>query len=157
MTRGEKSQEVGEVGGKRLIVFSLISLISLCSLAAPLSATTPQPLTLEVADYIVLPITGKLEGTGQTDGMLARVTSMRDEPGKRRRFFLNDLNGPLYILDKSTKKLTTYLDFNGRDGRPGVFGKLAWEGGFANGLNHFQFDPDYLRNGKFYTVHIEDP
>jgi hypothetical protein len=89
--------------------------------------------------------------------MLARVTSMREEPGGRRRFFLNDLNGPLYILDKSTKKLTTYLDFNGRDGRPGIFGKLAWEVGFANGLNHFQFDPDYTRNGKFYTVHIEEP
>ena len=30
-----------------------------------------------------------------------------------RRFFANDLNGPLYILDKQSKRFTTYLDFNG--------------------------------------------
>jgi hypothetical protein len=125
-------------------------------LSALASAGEPSRLTLELTDYVALPITGKLDGTGQTDGMLARVTSMREEPGDRKRFFLNDLNGPLYILEKSSKKLTTYLDFNG-NGRPGLFQKLAYEVGFANGLNHFQFDPDYQRNGKFYTVHIEDP
>jgi hypothetical protein len=121
------------------------------------TASTSTPLTIEIADYVPLPITGKLDGTGQTDGMLARVTSLRQEPGGRNRFLLNDLNGPLYILDKSTKKLATYLNFNGRDGRDGIFQKLAYEVGFANGLNAFQFDPDYPRNGRFYTVHIEDP
>jgi hypothetical protein len=25
------------------------------------------------------------------------------------------------------------------------------------GLAHFEFDPDYARNGKFYTVHVENP
>ncbi len=115
------------------------------------------PLTLELVDYFALPITGKLDGTGQTDGMLARVNSLREEPGPTNRFFLNDLNGPLYILDKKTKTLTTYLDFNGRDGRPGLFHKLAFEVGFANGLVSFQFDPEYRSNGTFYTVHIEDP
>ena len=67
------------------------------------------------------------------------------------------MNGSLYIVDKATGKLTTYLDFNGRDGRPGVFHKFSFDGGWANGLNSFQFDPDYSKNGKFYTVHIEDP
>ncbi len=121
------------------------------------SASSSSPITLEIADYFELPISGKLDGTGQTDGMLARVTSLREEPGGGSRFFLNDLNGPLYILDKRTKALTTYLDFNGREGHTGIFHKLSYEVGFANGLNHFQFDPDYTRNGKFYTVHIEDP
>ena len=46
---------------------------------------------------------------------LARVNFLRDEPGGRR-FFVNDLNGPLYILDKQTKAFTTYLDFNGLGG-----------------------------------------
>jgi Glucose / Sorbosone dehydrogenase len=126
-------------------------------LALVVSAGSSSPITLEIADYFELPITGKLDGTGQTDGMLARVTSLREEPGGRNRFFLNDLNGPLYILDKRTKALTIYLDFNGRGGHTGIFHKLSYEVGFANGLNHFQFDPDYTRNGKFYTVHIEDP
>ena len=104
-----------------------------------------------------MPITGKLDGTGQTDGMLARVNSFREEPGGSGRVFVHDLNGPLYILDKKTKALTTYLNFNGRDNKPGLFRKLAWEVGFANGLVTFQFDPEYLSNGRFYTVHIEEP
>src|SRR5262245_37371518 len=120
-------------------------------------AGAPSVVTLEIADFVALPITGKLDGTGQTDGMLARVTSLREEPGGRERLFLNDLNGPLYIFDKRSRALTIYLDFNGREGHRGIFHKLAYEVGFANGLNSFQFDPDYLHNGRFYTVHLEDP
>ena len=121
------------------------------------AAIEPAPLILDIKDYLALPITGKLDGTGQTDGMLARINTFREEPGASNRFFLADLNGPLYILNKKTKALTTYLDFNGRDGHTGIFHKLSYEVGFANGLETIQFDPDYLRNGKFYTVHIEDP
>ena len=118
---------------------------------------SPAPLTLDLRDYLEMPITGKLDGTGQTDGMLARVNSFREEPGGSGRVFVHDLNGPLYLLDKKTKALTPYLNFNGRDGKPGLFKKLAWEVGFANGLVTFQFDPEYLTNGRFYTVHIEEP
>jgi hypothetical protein len=89
--------------------------------------------------------------------MLARLNSLREEPGGASRFLINDLNGPLYILDKATRKLTTYLDFNGRDGHHGLFHKFAFETGFANGLVSLQFDPDYRKNGRFYTVHLEDP
>ena len=122
-----------------------------------IAVQSPAPLTLDLRDYVEMPITGKLDGTGQTDGMLARVNSFREEPGGSGRVFVHDLNGPLYILDKTTKTLTPYLDFNGRDGKPGLFKKLAWEVGFANGLVTFQFDPEYLTNGRFYTVHIEEP
>src|SRR5262245_58580607 len=102
-----------------------------------------------------MPITGELDGTN-TRGLLARVNFLRDEPGGRR-FFVNDLNGPLYILDKQKKTFTTYLDFNGAGGRPGLFQKLTFERNFATGLINFQFDPDYARNGVFYTLHMEDP
>jgi glucose/sorbosone dehydrogenase len=121
------------------------------------AAAGSTPLTIEIRDFAAMPITGKLDGTGQTDGLLARINSLREEPGGGTRFFINDLNGPLYILDKTTKKLTTYLDFNGRDGRPGLFHRFAFETGYANGLVSIQFDPDFRRNGRFYTVHIEDP
>jgi hypothetical protein len=114
-------------------------------------------VTIDITDYVEMPITGKLDGKGQTDGMLARVNSLREEPGGAPRFFVNDLNGPLYILDKATKTLTVYLDFNGREGHRGLFRKFAYEVGYASGLNSIQFDPDYRANGKFYTVHIEDP
>ncbi len=114
-------------------------------------------VTLEIKDYVEMPITGKLDGTGQTDGMLARLNSLREEPGGASRFFVNDLNGPLYVLDKATRKLTTYLDFNGREGHRGLFHKFAYETGYANGVVSLQFDPDYRGNGRFYTVHLEDP
>ena len=102
-----------------------------------------------------MPITGDPRGE-LTRGLLSRVNFMREEPGGRR-FFVNDLNGPLYILDKNTKQFTTYLDFNGLAGRPGLFQKLTFERNFATGLITFLFDPDYARNGVFYTIHMEDP
>src|SRR5262245_51522620 len=110
---------------------------------------------LELAEYVQMPITGDLGGEA-TRAQLARVNFLRDEPGGRR-FFVNDLNGPLYILDKQTKQFTTYLDFNGLAGRPGLFPKFTFERNLAIGLTNFIFDPDYARNGIFYTINMEDP
>jgi mono/diheme cytochrome c family protein len=120
-----------------------------------LAAQPTSRLTLELADYAPMPITGELAGQN-TRGQLARVNFLRDEPGGRR-FFVNDINGPLYIVDKRTKTFTTYLDFNGAGGRPGLFSKFTFERNFAIGLTTFHFDPDYPRNGIFYTIHLEDP
>ncbi|HEY7499580.1 MAG TPA: PQQ-dependent sugar dehydrogenase [Vicinamibacterales bacterium] len=123
---------------------------------APAAAADPTPRhTLELTDYVQMPITGELGGEN-TRGQLARVNFLRDEPGGRR-FFVNDLNGPLYILDRKTKQFTTYLDFNGLAGRPGLFPKFTFERNLAIGLTNFIFDPDYARNGVFYTIHMEDP
>ena len=121
---------------------------------APAAPATPRP-TLELADYVQMPITGDPAGEN-TRAELARVNFLRDEPGGRR-FFVNDLNGPLYILDKQTKTFAKYLDFNGLAGRPGLFQKFTFERNFATGLINVLFDPDYARNGVFYTIHMEDP
>ena len=129
-----------------------LALISL----RPRAATDPQ-LTIEIKDYVTMPMTGVTQGKGTNEMLLSRVNALREEPGGASRVFIADLNGPLYILDKQTKKFTTYLDFNGREGHPGIFHNLSWERGYGNGLNGFYFDPDYRRNGKFYTVHMEDP
>ena len=132
-----------------------LSILALgLAVAAALSAQSTS-LTLELAEYAQMPITGELDGQN-TRGQLARVNFLRDEPGGRR-FFVNDLNGPLYILDKQTKTFTTYLDFNGAGGRPGLFPKFTFERNFAIGLTNVLFDPDYAHNGVFYTIHIEDP
>ena len=123
---------------------------------APAAAAADRPRqVLELAEYARLPITGD-PGGENTRGQLARVNFLRDEPCGRR-FFVNDLNGPLYILDKKTRQFTTYLDFNGAGGRPGLFARLTFERNFATGLINFLFDPDYARNGVFYTIHMEDP
>ena len=111
-------------------------------------------LALQLEDYVKMPITGELDGQN-TRGLLARVNFLRDEPGGRR-FFANDLNGPLYILDKQKRTFTSYIDLNGAGGRLGLFAKFTFERNFATGLINFQFDPDYPRNGVFYTLHMED-
>ena len=121
----------------------------------PSPCSRRQRLVLELQDYAALPITAD-NTNANTRAQLARVNFLRDEPGGRR-FFVNDLNGPLYILDKQTKTFTTYLDFNGRGGRPGLFPKFTFELNFATGLTNFIFDPDYAKNGVFYTLHMEDP
>ena len=122
--------------------------------AAPAQVTSP-PMTLQLSDYLAMPVTGIPEGAGN-DGSLARINFMREEPGTAGRWFINDLNGQLYIVDKATKKIATYLDFNGADNRPGLFHRFTFAAGFANGLISFQFDPDYTKNGTFYTIHLED-
>ena len=135
------------------------ALLSVTALGAvvtyPFAAQQTPRLALELQDYASMPITGELDGQN-TRGQLSRVNFLRDEPGGRR-FFVNDLNGPLYILDKQKKTFTTYLDFNGAGGRPGLFPKFTFERNFATGLTNFLFDPDYARNGVFYTIHMEDP
>ncbi len=123
---------------------------------APTTAADPTARpALDVADYVQMPITAD-NSADNTRAQLARVNFLRDEPGGRR-FFVNDLNGPLYILDKKTKQFTTYLDFNGLGGRPGLFSKFTFERNLATGLTNVILDPDYARNGVFYTIHMEDP
>ncbi len=123
----------------------------------------PQRLALELQDYVALPITAD-NTDANTRAQLARVNYLRDEPSINapagaggRRFFVNDLNGPLYLLDKQTKTFTKYLDFNGLAGRPGLFPKFTYARNFATGLTNVILDPDYARNGVFYTLHMEDP
>ncbi len=121
-------------------------------------AATAQQITLELRDYLTMPDPGKLDPKTQNNSGFSRLNFMREEPGPdRNRFFISSVGGPLYIADKKTKELTTYLDFNGKSGRKGLFHRLVFETGYASGFISFQFDPDYRRNGRFYTIHLEDP
>ena len=132
--------------------------ILLSCLALASAAAAPPELTLQLRDYLTMPDPGKRDPRSQNFSAYSRANMLREEPGPDRgRLFISDLDGPMYILDKTTKKLTTYLDFNGKGDRKGIFHRLVFETGWASGLFGFQFDPDYRRNGRFYTVHMEDP
>jgi len=125
------------------------------SVVSFLAATAVAQLTsLRVEDYATAPMTGSVNGSSNA-AYLARVNFMADDPVNSDRFFINDLNGPLYMLDKNTRQFTEYLNFNGRGSAPGLFDRLWTSGGYAGGLITFQFDPDYANNGKFYTIHLE--
>jgi hypothetical protein len=52
-------------------------------------------ITLEIKDYVAMPITGLVEPKGNNDGLLARVNGLREEPGGANRLLVTDLNGPL--------------------------------------------------------------
>lgn len=114
--------------------------------------TAPPSLVAELADYIEMPRTASSDGRS----VAARVNVLIEEPGNGR-LFVAEHGGPLSIVDKATRQAVTYINFNGSAGSPGLFPKFAPGGGFVSGLMGFAFDPDYRRNGVFYTIHLEDP
>jgi hypothetical protein len=87
-------------------------------------------------------------------GQLSRINSMRSEPLNAplasTRFFVTDMNSTLYILDKAAKKFTPYITF------AQIFPRYSADR-LPDGVGAIAFDPNYARNGKFYTVHTEDP
>lgn len=140
----------------KTVIFAAGTAFLAAMVAPPLAVQLqPTPLRLELQDYAALPITAD-NTDANTRSQLARVNYLRDEPGGRR-FFVNDLNGVLYLLGKQTKTFTTYLDFNGLAGHAGLFPKFTYARNFATGLINVTLDPDYARNGVFYTLHMEDP
>ena len=123
--------------------------------AAALLPAAAQQLSFELRDFLPLPISGAVDGKRE-GAYLSRVNMMVEEPGGTGRFFIVDMNGPLYLFDSKTKKLTKYLDLNGREGHSGIFHRLRPDL-FSQGFVAVQFDPDYVHNGKFYTTHAENP
>jgi hypothetical protein len=115
---------------------------------------------LLIEDYADLPLSSLMGDNAYPPpidfkGQLARVNSLRSEPsspsGSASRFFVVDMNGILYILDKNTKKFSPYIKF------PEIFPRFITDPGYGAGLVSIAFDPEYAKNGKFYTVHTESP
>ena len=123
-----------------------------CAGARAAAQTAPPALVAELTDYVEMPRTTSSTGISRA----ARVNVLIEEPGGGR-LFVAEHGGPLSIIDKTTRQPVTYLNFNGSGDAPGLFPKFAPSGGFVSGLMGFAFDPEYRRNGVFYTIHLEDP
>ena len=111
-------------------------------------------------DYANLPLSNATHAGANTTSIdyklqLGRVTSLRAEPANAplaaSRIFVDDQSTTIYILDTATKKFTPYLKFTD------IFPKFASDKGNATGIVSITFDPGYAKNGKFYTVHVENP
>ncbi len=112
-----------------------------------------------VEDYASLPVsTARKEGVAYPPPVdysvqLGRVTSFHSEPDgaplAKKRFFVVDQNGILYILDKATRQFTPYIDLGK------IYPRFISEPPFGMGFVSLVLDPNYARNGKFYTVHTE--
>ena len=138
-------------------------------LAAEPAAHAQYPTTFQISkdgtavlleDYATPPLSSATHGGATSTeinlkGQLGRITALRAEPANAplaaSRIFVDDQNGTLYILDTSTKKFTPYLKFTD------IFPKFASDKGNATGIVSITFDPGYAKNGKFYTVHVENP
>ncbi|WP_109510428.1 PQQ-dependent sugar dehydrogenase [Nocardioides speluncae] len=77
----------------------------------------------------------------------ARINYIGDVPDGSRRQYVPDLNGPLYLLDRGQRHV--YLDVKAQ------FPDFFSGRGMGSGFGFATFDPDFERNGKFYTVHTE--
>jgi hypothetical protein len=120
---------------------------------------TKDGTALLVQDYANLPLsTARKEAAPYPPAVdysvqLGRPTSFHSEPDgaplAKKRFFVVDQNGVLYILDKATRKFTPYLDLGK------IYPRFISEPPFGMGFVSMVFDPNYAKNGRFYTVHTE--
>jgi hypothetical protein len=145
----------------------LVPLTILLASAAALFAQYPSRsqigkdgTTVLLEDYADLPLSSPTHGGATAramdyKGQLGRVTSLRSEPAKAplasSRFFVNDQSSTIYVLDRNSKKFTSYLNL------ADIFPKFVSDLGNTAGIVSFAFDPAYAKNGKFYTVHTEKP
>ncbi|MFW6354752.1 MAG: PQQ-dependent sugar dehydrogenase, partial [Verrucomicrobiota bacterium] len=147
---------------------SSVSHLSPLCLLLTLAAAAEYPNTYEytrdgvtvwLEDYAAVPLSSRTSGTypppQNFSDQLSRPNFLRaepvDAPLAAERFFVCDLNRELYILHRSSRSFTPYLNFEE------LFAKFINSSGYAGGLIAFAFDPGYADNGRFYTVHSEDP
>jgi hypothetical protein len=116
----------------------------------PQSTTRPFPpidsvagsVVVGVADFAQLPDIGDVP---------ARVMHLVDEPGTRR-FFVNDMRGPVYSVSYDGRSVLRYIDIS----------DSVWTGvnvesrGRERGMQSFAFHPQFAQRGtpgygKFYT------
>ncbi|MDL4775499.1 MULTISPECIES: PQQ-dependent sugar dehydrogenase [Thermomonosporaceae] len=79
-----------------------------------------------------------------------RVNHVGEVPDGSGRLFAPDLNGKLYFLDKKDKKPKSYLDV-GATFAPDFYSAA----GLGQGFGFVAFHPEFKKNGKFYTTHVE--
>lgn len=139
------------------VVFSALLVLPLSAQYPSSSQVSKDGTALLLQDYASAPLSSLMKDSYPAEidyhDELGRENTLHSEPaGAPRassRFFVNDANGILYILDKNTKKFTPYIDFGK------VFPKFTTDPGYEGGIVFVVFDPGYAKNGKFYTVHTE--
>ena len=122
----------------------LLITISLLGSGAALAGSLTGPildvgLRVEIEDFLRLPATSP--GFPR-----ARVNVLREAPDGSDRIFVNDLRGPLYVLDGTTLHL--YLDLS-------AVLPLKIAPNIGTGFASFALHPDFGSNGLIYTVHTE--
>lgn len=118
-------------------------------IADPLPDAMVSGLGITVDKLITLPQSEPEEPA--TDTRLqrwARINYLGEIPDGSGRFYVPDLNGPMYVIDDGRPH--EYLDFQEE------FAPDFWaHSGLGSGAGFIAFHPDFADNGKVYTVHTE--
>jgi hypothetical protein len=125
------------------------SAVALAGSAPAQSTTRPLPaidttvgvITVNVADFASIP---------DVNGQAARPMLMVDDPATRR-FFVNDMRGPIYTVSYDGKSVALYVDIN-----DSTWGVNVNSQGRERGMQSFAFHPQFGMPGtpgygKFYT------
>jgi hypothetical protein len=145
------------------LLSALCAIVAWGALAVPAGAQTAvrdpipeQPiqsgLGLQLKEFSRLPASSTYPDP-PVDGRLVRwnrINYLGEVPDGSDRYYVPDLNGKLYFLDKNGTP-HTYLDV-GETFKPAFFSAR----GLGQGFGFVAFDPEFARNGRFYTVHVED-
>ena len=154
---GAKMRASGRLILSALVLLTVAAVLPLAAQYPSSSQVTKDGTALLLQDYASAPLSSAEKDSYPAaidyHEELGRINTLHSEPvgapGAASRFFVNDANGVLYIVNKSTKKFTPYIDFGK------VFPKFATDAGYEGGIVFMVFDPGYPKNGKFYTVHTE--
>src|SRR5215204_387361 len=109
----------------------------------------PQPI---VRDEGVITVTlREFASLPDINGVAARAMTLVEEPGTRRRLFVSDMHGLLYVLGQDGRTVSQYLDL--RDPKWGV---AVQSQGRERGLQSFTLHPQFAQAGapgfgRFYT------
>src|SRR6476646_4832022 len=109
---------------------------------------------IRINDLVQMPATAATLGKpDNSPSARARINFLRESPDGR--LFVNDLRGQLYTLDANNQP-HLYLDIDSANGCGGsIFPATYFHQCLAAGFISFNFPPDFVNNGIFYTIHME--
>jgi len=109
----------------------------------------PQPIVS--AEGVITVTLREFASLPDINGVAARAMTLVEEPGTRRRLFVSDMHGLLYVLGQDGRTVSQYLDL--RDPKWGV---AVQSQGRERGLQSFTLHPQFAQAGapgfgRFYT------
>jgi glucose/arabinose dehydrogenase len=124
--------------------------------AAQRTSNDPFPAPIVATEGVVRVSVTEYATIPEVAGQPARMMLLTGEPGGRR-LFVNDMRGPLYVVNPSTQRsgqaasVALYLDIN-----DAPWGVRVESGGSERGFQSFAFHPQFNQAGtpgfgKFYT------
>jgi hypothetical protein len=105
------------------------------------SPTDPFPRPIPTTEGVVQVRVAEFASIPEVGGEAARMMLLVDEPGTRR-FFVNDMRGPLYTVSYDGRAVTPYLDVNARP-----WGHPVQSMGRERGVQSFAVHPQFSQAG----------